>query len=197
MRPICKQNRLAYPAHFKASCLGDDLLHWNRSPAGLAAAVALMAACCQQVTAQHLPAIDQATRVAEAGSIGGLIGKRDKSISGEEQRSPDAAPVRSTHASKEDALPKTIQLNEHWHGLNYTISLHNVGGNNYQGTWSHGYVTKITVTSFTKTAMKLERTDNPAFGAVTGTYTGSRTGNRASGEASISNGATSQWDASW
>ena len=176
------------------------MLHWDRSLAGPAAAVALLAAaCCQQAKAQGFPAIEQTTRVAEAGSTGGLIGKRDKSISGEEQRSPapEAAPGRSTHSSREDALPKTIQLNEHWHGLNYTISLHNVGGSNYQGTWSHGYATKITVTSFTKNSMKMERTDNPAFGAVTGTYAGSRTGNHASGEASISNGATSQWDASW
>jgi hypothetical protein len=88
-------------------------------------------------------------------------------------------------------------LNEHFHGLNYTITLRNSGGSNYQGTWSHGYVTKFTVTSFTRTSMKMERTDNPAFGAVTGSYTGSRAGNRANGDASISNGAISQWDASW
>jgi hypothetical protein len=88
-------------------------------------------------------------------------------------------------------------LNEHWHGLNYTITLRHVGGRNYGGTWSHGYVTKFTVTSFTANSIKMERTDNPAFGACTGSYTGSRTGNRANGEASISNGATSTWDASW
>jgi hypothetical protein len=43
----------------------------------------------------------------------------------------------------------------------------------------------------------MERTDNPAFGAASGSYTGSRTGNHAAGEASISNGASSKWDASW
>ncbi len=173
------------------------MLQWGHSLPGLAAVVMMATACCQSARAQHVPTYEAATRVAQAGSTGGSVGKRNKSISGEEESSPDAGPSRSTHASREDALPKTIQLNEHWHGLNYTISLRNVGGSNYQGTWSHGYVTKFVVTSFAGNSMKMERTDNPAFGAVTGSYAGSRTGNHASGEASISNGANSKWDASW
>ena len=90
-----------------------------------------------------------------------------------------------------------IQLNDHAHGLSYSVALHNVSGNNYQGTWSHGYVTKFTVTAFTKDSLKMERNDNPAFGSVSGSYTGSRTGNRAIGKATVSNGVTSDWDASW
>jgi hypothetical protein len=168
----------------------------------LAAAVALTAtACCQQARAQGFPATEQRTLLAEAGSTGGSIGRTDKSISGGEERStaPDTGPGRrvNRNSSREEAFPKAIQLNEHWHGLNYSISLRNVGGGNYQGTWSHGYVTKFTVTAFTKNSMKLERTDSPAIGACSGSYTGTRTGNHAEGEASISNGAVSKWDASW
>jgi hypothetical protein len=171
------------------------VLHWDHRLPILAAAVTLsVMAWWQPARAQDGPAIR--TLVAQAGSTGGSVGKKDKSI-GEEESSPDAGRGRSAHASREEGFPKTIQLNEHWHGLNYTITLQNVGGGNYQGTWSHGYVTKFIVTAFTGNSMKMERTDNPAFGAVTGSYTGSRTGNHAAGEASISNGASSKWDASW
>jgi hypothetical protein len=173
---------------------------WGHSLPGLAAAVALTVTVgCEPAPAQAFPGLEQRTLLAQAGSIGGSVGKKDKSISGEEEKSsvPDAGSGRATRANREDAFPKTIQLNEHWHGLNYTVSLRNVGGGNYQGTWSHGYVTKFVVSSFTGNFMKMERTDNPAFGAVTGTYTGTRTGNRAAGEASVSNGAVSKWDASW
>jgi hypothetical protein len=90
-----------------------------------------------------------------------------------------------------------IQLNERALGMHFSITLHNVGGNNYHGTWSHGYVTSFTMTSFTKTSLKMERTDKPAFGAVTSNYTGSRNGNHAAGEATHSNGGTSSWEASW
>ena len=174
------------------------MLHWDHRLPILAAAVALVVTSrCEPARAQDDPAIRQGTRVAQAGSTGGSVGKKDKSITGEEERSPDAGRGRSTHASREEGFPKTIQLNEHWHGLNYTVSLQNVGGGNYRGTWSHGYVTKFVVTAFTGNSMKMERTDDPAFGAASGSYTGSRTGNHAAGEASISNGASSKWDASW
>jgi hypothetical protein len=62
-------------------------------------------------------------------------------------------------------------------GLSYSITLRNVGGNNYEETWSHGYVTKFTVIAFTRDSIKMRRNDNAAFGSVTGSYTGSRTGN--------------------
>ena len=172
------------------------MLHWDHRLPILAAAVTLtVMAWCQPAPAQDDPAIR--TRVAQAGSTGGSVGKKDKSITGEEERSPDTGRGRSTPAGREEGFPKTIHLNEHWHGLTYTITLQNVGGGNYQGTWSHGYVTKFVVTAFAGNSMKMERTDSPAVGAVTGSYTGSRTGNRAAGEASISNGGTSKWDASW
>jgi hypothetical protein len=93
-------------------------------------------------------------------------------------------------------LPNTIQLAEHWHGLNYTITLRHAGGSNYEGTWSHGYTTQFSV-SFAGNSVRMQRTDKPAMGAVTGTYTGTRNGNRASGAASESNGASTTWDASW
>jgi hypothetical protein len=136
--------------------------------------------------------------LAEAGSIGGSVGRRDKTISGSEQPSatPNAKPGRSTEPSRQDTLPNAIHLNEHWHGMNWSVTLRHAGGSNYEGTWSNGYNTKFSV-SFAGNSVKMQRADNPAIGACTGIYTGTRISNRASGEASISNGATSQWDATW
>jgi hypothetical protein len=166
------------------------------------AAVALTSAIfCLHANAQDY-LDNQTLRVAQAGSTGGSIGKMDKSISGGEDQ-PAASPrVRSSRpadreASREESLPKTIQINERALGGHWSITLRNVGGNNYAGTWSHGYVTSFTITSFTKTSVKMERTDKPAVGAVTSSYSGSRNGNHAAGEASHSNGFTSNWDASW
>jgi hypothetical protein len=136
---------------------------------------------------------------AQAGSTGGSIGKQDKSISGGEEQPQirDAGSRRPINRNTEDSLPKAIQLNDHALGLTYSITLRNVGGNIYRGTWSHGYVTSFTMAGFTKDSIKMQRHDDPAFGSVTGSYTGSRTGNRATGQATVSNGASSNWDASW
>ena len=187
-----------------ASCRrGQHVLYWDHLRPGLAAAVTLaLTVFCLQASAQDCLAIEQRTLVAQAGSTGGSIGKKDKSISdGGEQRSstPDVRFARpaNRNSNKEESFPKAIQLNDHAHGLSYSVTLHNVSGNNYQGTWSHGYVTKFTVTALTKDSLKMERNDNPAFGSVSGSYTGSRTGNRAIGKATVSNGVTSDWDASW
>jgi hypothetical protein len=189
---------VAYPLRYRLLAVrGQQVLQWGHSLPALAAAVMLMAAGCQQARAQVSPPLEKRTVLAQAGSTGGSVGKRNKSISGEEESSPDAGPGRSTHASREEAFPKTIQLNEHWHGMNWTVSLRNIGGSNYQGTWSNGYATTFAVTGFARNSMKMERKDTPGFGAVTGSYTGTRTGNRAAGDASISNGANSKWDASW
>jgi hypothetical protein len=173
------------------------VLHWGR-PA-FAAVIMLAAIGCQPAHARDVPPQGQGIRLAEGGSTGGSVGKRDKTLSGEEPSSPapDAGSARSARPKANEGLPTTIQLADHWHGLNYTITLRNIGGSNYEGTWSHGYATKFTVVSFTGNAIRMERTDKPAFGSCTGTYTGKRTGNRASGEASISNGGHSTWDASW
>jgi hypothetical protein len=143
---------------------------------------------------------NQPLLMAQSGSTGGTIGKMDKSISGgEDQPSPRARTSRPVEreTAREESLPKSIQISERALGGHWTITLHNVGGNNYNGTWSHGYVTRFTMTSFNKTSVKMERIDNPVFGAVTGSYSGSRNGNHAAGEAAISNGVTSNWDASW
>ena len=177
------------------------MLHLDRLLPSLQTVVTLTATTfCLQANAQDY--LDKQTvRVAQAGSTGGSIGKTDKSISGGggQQSSPRAGSRRSDDrdSSKMESFPKTIQLNDHAHGLSYSITLRNVGGNNYQGTWSHGYVTRFTITTFTKDSMKMERNDNPAFGSVSGSYTGSRNGHRAEGQATISNGATSNWEASW
>lgn len=148
----------------------------------------------------HFAFANVSSALAQAGSTGGTIGKQDKSISGgEEQRSshPHAGDSQPASREKRESPPKIIQLNEHFLGQTWSVTLRNVGGNSYQGTWSHGYVTKFAVTALTNTSIKMQRTDNPTFGAVTGSYTGSRTGNSATGEATESNGATTKWDASW
>jgi hypothetical protein len=178
------------------------VLHLDHRLPHLVAAVTLMTALlCLHANAQdHLD--HQTLHLAQAGSTGGTIGKMDKSISGGEDQPSSLPRARSgrpadREASREDSLPKTIQISERALGGHWTITLHNVGGNNYHGTWSHGYVTSFTMTSFTKTSVKMERTDKPAIGAVTSNYSGSRNGNHAAGEASHSNGFTSNWDASW
>jgi hypothetical protein len=152
---------------------------------------------CLQAHAQDYTAVKQGTVLAQAGSTGGSVGKRDKSISDGFAPATGGGRPANRSSGNEQAFPKTINISEHALGRTYTIALHNTGGSNYQGTWSHGYVTKFIVTSFATTSLKMERTDNPAFGAVTGSYTGSRTGNRASGKAAISNGFTTDWEASW
>jgi hypothetical protein len=157
---------------------------------GFATLLGLLAACQQE------------SAFAQAGSTGGTIGKTDKSISGggEQQsshRNAEFSQPANREKSKEEYPPKIIQLNEHWFGQTYSVTLRNIGGRNYQGTWSHGYVTKFAVTALTNTSIKMQRIDNPTFGAVSGSYTGSRTGNSATGEATESNGATPKWDASW
>jgi hypothetical protein len=180
----------------------EQQVHWDRFFSGLAASVALAAMFfCSQASAQDYLAKERGTLVAQAGSTGGVIGKTDKSISGGEPSS-SVSPTRSSvpanrNSNSQESFPKTIQINEYAFGRTYTVTLRNVGGNNYDGTWSHGYVTKFAVTAFTKDSIKMQRTDNPAFGAVTGSYTGSRTGNRATGEAVISNGFTTRWEGSW
>ena len=97
---------------------------------------------------------------------------------------------------RQRVFPRTIRLNEHAI-LEFSITLERTGGNSYKGTWSHGYATTFTVTSFTKNSLNMMRRDNPALGSVSGTYTGQRSGNSASGEAAISNGFRSTWDATW
>jgi hypothetical protein len=186
------------------SCrIGQQVLHRDHLLPSLAATVALAATVfCPQASAQDYLAIKQRALVAQAGSTGGSIGKTDKSISdgGEQQSSTPRTKFSrpaNRNSNKEESFPKTIQLNDRAYGLSYSITLRNVGGNNYLGTWSHGYVTKFTVTAFTRDSIEMKRNDNPAFGSVSGSYTGSRTGNRATGEAIVSNGATSKWDASW
>jgi hypothetical protein len=153
---------------------------------------------CQHANARDFAAPGHAMRLAESGSTGGSVGRRDKTLSGEEPSSPapDAGAARSARPKGNEGLPSVIQLNEHWHGMSWSVALHRAGGGNYEGTWSHGYVTKFSV-SFAGNSVRMQRTDQPAIGACTGTYTGTRTGNRASGEASISNGGHSTWDASW
>jgi hypothetical protein len=184
--------------------MGQKMLHWRLLLPSLTAIVALVATNpCLPASAEENLAIKQRMLVAQAGSTGGTIGKTDKSIifNGADQQSPGhhtrSGLPANRNSDKEDSLPRTIQLNDRANGLSYSVTLQNVGGNNYAGTWSHGYVTRFTVIAFTHDSIKMKRNDSPAFGSVTGSYLGSRTGNHATGEATVSNGATSNWDASW
>jgi hypothetical protein len=147
------------------------------------------------VAAIFLMFVTSPPALSQAGSIGGVIGKTNKSVSGREESSAPARRAR-TGPDRGQALPNTIMITEHY-GLTYTITLHKAGKSTYQGTWSHGYVTTFTVTKFTADSLNMLREDKPAFGSVTGTYTGVRSGNSAHGKAAISNGAVSKWDATW
>jgi hypothetical protein len=144
-----------------------------------------------------------ATVFAQAGSTGGTVGKSDKSISGGEENTErhNLAPDKlkrstSVNSISLGALPSVIRLNEHAI-INFSITLTKTGDKTYHGTWSHGYVSTFTVTSFTKDSLNMVRQDNPAVGSVTGTYTGRRSGHSANGSAAISNGINSTWDATW
>ena len=178
------------------------MLHLDHLLPRLVAVVTLMTAVfCLHANAQDYRD-NQPLRMAQAGSTGGTIGKMDKSISGGEDQPASPPRARSSRpaerdSGREESLPRTIQLNEHALGMHWSITLRNVGGNNYNGTWSHGYVTSFIMTSFTKTSVKMQRADKPAPGSVTGSYSGSRNGNHVAGEAAISNGGVSNWDASW
>lgn len=114
-------------------------------------------------------------------------------------RRSDPLPPRDLPVSRnpEETPPKAIHLSKHAFGINDTITLRNADGNSYQETWNHGYVTKFTMTAFMRDSIGMQRLDDPALGAVSGSYTESRTGDHAIGEASISNGVTAGWDASW
>jgi hypothetical protein len=156
-----------------------------------------------QEAAAQLRSDSGALRLAQAGSTGGTLGKQDKSISGDEEPAegqrprPDKSERPTGRESNTlTALPSVIRLNEHAI-VNYSITLTKTGDNTYHGTWSHGYVSTFTVTSFTKDSLNMLRQDNPAIGSVTGTYTGQRSGNSAHGSAAISNGFISSWDATW
>lgn len=203
-KPNCNQNRFAYSYRLtlRVRTRGPSVLRLHRLLPRLLAAVTLTtASLCLPANAEDYPG-HQTLRVAQAGSMGGSIGKTDKSISGGEEQPTPSPRARSSRpvdhdSSRGESLPKAIQLNEHALGMHWSITLHNVGGNNYNGTWSHGYVTSFTMTSFTKTSVTMQRTDKPAVGAVTSNYSGSRNGNHAAGEASHSNGGVSNWDASW
>src|SRR5271168_2171947 len=146
------------------------MLHLGHRLPRLVAAVTLITALfCLHANARDY--LDHQTfRLAQAGSTGGSIGKTDKSISGGEDQPASPPRARSSRPAerdsrREESLPGTIQLNEHALGMHWSITLRNAGGNNYNGTWSHGYVTRFTMTSFTKTSVKMERTDKPVFGS--------------------------------
>jgi hypothetical protein len=178
-------------------------MHRDHLRPGTAVALALAAmVLCPQANAQDYLAVKPGIHVAQAGSMGGSIGNTEKSLSGSRGQPSSASHVSTNHpasrnSTDEGSFPKTIQMTDRAYGLSYSITLHNVGGNKYEGTWSHGYATQFTMTAFTKDSIKMSRNDKPAFGAVTGSYAGSRSGNHAMGEATVSNGAASKWDASW
>jgi hypothetical protein len=161
------------------------------------------AASDSQDAATQPRSVSSALRLAQAGSTGGMIGKQDKSVSGDkepaERQGPNSdKPERPTSRAVNSisALPSVIRLNEH-SIANFSITLKKTGGNTYRGTWNHGYVSTFTVTSFTRDSLNMVRQDDAAIGAVSGTYKGQRSGNSASGRAAISNGFATTWDASW
>jgi hypothetical protein len=146
------------------------------------------------------------------GSTGGTLGKTDQSLSGgRPAESPDkgnsakrSAPGKeSSDTSAADGLPRSMHVVEHGAGgiANFSIQLRKTGVKTYEGTWSHGVTTRMTVTAFTKDQVVIQRSDTSGyagFAPVTGHYSGKRIGNRVSnGTAKISNGWVSSWEASW
>jgi hypothetical protein len=135
--------------------------------------------------------------LAQAGSIGGTIGKQDKSISGggEERREPQVSRTKPSghHSEERQGLPQTIRLSESSIAGSYSITLRHTGGNAYEGTWNVGIVSRMTI-SMTNATMVIERHDvsNPHGPLYSATYSGARAGNSASG-----NYLNGTWQASW
>ena len=138
----------------------------------------------------------------QPGSIGGTVGKADKSISGGEQQSEPSGgarrPERSTPQSPDERqiLPQRIRLIQG----SYSATLRHLGGNAYQATWNDQGVSQMTVT-MTAVSMTIQRQDISGTGPLWSvTYSGARTGNTASGTfktTSPINGAQGPWEASW
>ena len=144
------------------------------------------------------------------GSTGGTLGKTDQSLSG---GGPAASPDKGNSAKRStpgkesgdkaaaEGLPRTINIIDRASIAEFNIQLRRTSANTYEGTWSHGVTTRMTVTAFTKDHVVIQRSDTSGyagFAPVTGHYSGKRIGNRVpNGTAKISNGWVSSWEASW
>src|ERR1019366_7531371 len=92
----------------------------------------------------HLEFANVSSALAQAGSVGGTIGKQDKSISGgEEADRPRAAlhPIRpaARAPTESSSLPPTIHLHEHnaTYG-DYSATLKRTNSNTYEAVWNRG-----------------------------------------------------------
>lgn len=149
----------------------------------------------------------QLVPAAAQGSTGGTLGKTDQSLSGGgPAESPDkgknakrtAPDKQGNDRSVADSLPRTLQLIDRGSLGEYQIQLRRTGTNTFEGTWNHGVTTRMTVTSFTKDQVALQRTDIAGLALVSGHYSGKRVGNRVpSGTARFTTGYVSSWEASW
>jgi len=121
---------------------------------------------------------------AQSGSVGGTVGKTNKSISGEQP--PPAS----------QTLPANIQFTEHGAAGVYSATLRHLGGNEYEATWNVAVTSRMTV-RMTKDSMTIQRQDSSNLaGLASGIYSGIRTGKTASGTFSIGvNHGT--WNALW
>jgi|SRR5580658_2665905 hypothetical protein len=146
------------------------------------------------------------TAFAQAGSVGGTVGKSDKSQSGGE---PERLPPRETapaHRPREasSSLPGVISFKESSVYGEYTATLRRKSGNAYDATWTHGLISEMTV-GISQNSMTLDRHDisgatlgNLCRGHYTGTH--SPGASRASGTAVVAcniGGANTTWEASW
>jgi len=147
----------------------------------------------------------------QSGSAGGVIGKQDKSISGN-TTSEGTGPAPSQHQAPSPGMrasnsqvssPRVIHLNEHnilWG--DFSATLIKTGSNTYQATWNVGLISKMTVTIGADT-MTIEREDlSGSLNLCRGHYSGTRIkgSSQSSGEDTVVcqiGAAASTWRASW
>jgi hypothetical protein len=140
---------------------------------------------------------------AQAGSIGGTIGKTDKSIGSEKTPAPRPNTRSARPAPTSFSLPTIIHLNEHnstWG--DWSATLKRKGSNTYAALWNNGEISQMTVT-IAEDSMTIERHDLSGNNNLCrGHYTGTRVPgtSKASGEdvaVCQLGGATNTWEASW
>ncbi len=135
--------------------------------------------------------------IAQSGSVGGTIGRRDKNIPGDVQQPAPKSRAKGTVSTEPNSLPATIHFTERGMLATYTCILRRLSGNVYEAKWNVPVVSKMTVTvKGSAITIRRQDTSNAVWSLVTAVYSGTRTGNNASGSFNT-NGYGGTWTASW